>query len=51
LNFTQMKGQFLIDRDGIVRWFNIECGREGLAGLGKFPTHDELLTAARIVSE
>jgi peroxiredoxin len=51
LNFTQMKGQFLIDRDGIVRWFNIECGREGLAGLGKFPTHDELLTAARLVSE
>ena len=51
LNFTQMKGQFLIDREGVVRWFNIECGgREGLAGLGKFPTQDELLTAALAVS-
>jgi peroxiredoxin len=49
--FTQMKGQFLIDRDGIVRWANIECGKEGLSGLGKFPTHEELVTAARIVVE
>jgi peroxiredoxin len=48
--FTQMKGQFLIDRDGIVRWANIECAK-GLADFGKFPTHDELLTAARIVAE
>ena len=47
--FTQLKGQFLIDRGGVVRWSNIECGREGLSGLGKFPTHDELMTAARIV--
>src|SRR5919106_881180 len=47
--FTQMKGQFLIDRDGIVRWANIECGKEGLPGLGKFPTHDELMSAARMV--
>jgi peroxiredoxin len=51
LYFTQMKGQFLIDRDGIVRWANIECGQEGLSGFGKFPTHEELLTAARIVLE
>jgi peroxiredoxin len=48
--FTQMKGQFLIDRTGIVRWANIECGKEGLAGIGKFPTHDELMTAARSVT-
>jgi peroxiredoxin len=45
--FTQMKGQFLIDRNGIVRWVNIECGQEGLSGLGKFPTQEELLTVAR----
>jgi peroxiredoxin len=51
-NFTQMKGQFLIDRDGVVRWANIEGGgKEGLSGLGKFPTHAELLDAARIVIE
>ena len=47
--FTQLKGQFLIDRDGIVRWAHIECGTEGLAGLGKFPSHDELMSAASIV--
>ena len=47
--FTQMKGQFLIDREGIVRWTHIECEKEGLAGMGKFPSHDELLGAASIV--
>jgi peroxiredoxin len=50
-SFTQLKGQFLIDRAGIVRWANIECGKEGMAGLGKFPSADELLTAARLVSD
>ena len=45
--FPQLKGQFLIDRDGIVRWANIECATEGLAGVGKFPSGDEILTAAR----
>lgn len=49
-SFTQMKGQFLIDRDGVVRWANIEC-KEGLSGLGKFPTHHELIAAARTVTE
>ena len=44
-----MKGQFLIDRDGIVRWAHIECGKEGLSGLGKFPSHDELIEAASCV--
>ena len=48
-NFTQMKGQFLIDRQGVVRWLNIEC-QEGISGLGKFPTQDELITAALSVS-
>jgi peroxiredoxin len=46
----QLKGQFLIDRDGIVRWANVECGKEGLSGVGKFPTQDELVTAARSVA-
>lgn len=41
----QLKGQFLLDRDGIVRWANIECASEGLAGFGKFPTDAELLDA------
>jgi peroxiredoxin len=46
--FAQLSGEFLIDRRGIIRWANIECAREGPAGMGKFPTYDELLTAAQI---
>jgi peroxiredoxin len=45
--WPQLKGQFLIDRDGIVRWANVECAAEGLAGLGKFPPEQEILAAAR----
>jgi peroxiredoxin len=48
--WPQMKGQFLVDRDGIVRWAHIECGTEGLAGIGKFPSDDELLAAARTIA-
>ena len=49
LHFTQLKGQFLIGRDGVIRWANIECsGKEGFSGLGKFPSQDDLLTAARL---
>lgn len=48
--FTQMKGQFLIDLHGVVRWANIECGQEGLSGLGKFPTQEEIMIAARTVT-
>jgi peroxiredoxin len=44
--FPQLKGQFLVDRDGIVRWANVEAS-EGLEGLGKFPTDEQLLAAAR----
>jgi len=40
-------GQFLLDREGMVRWMNLESAREGLAGLGKFPSDDELLLLAR----
>lgn len=45
--YLQLSGQFLVDREGIIRWTNIECAREGLAGLGKFPTDEELLAAIR----
>src|SRR5262245_17652822 len=40
-------GQFLLDREGIVRWVNLESAHEGLAGLGKFPTDQELLSVTR----
>ena len=43
----QMIGQFLVDREGIVRWVNIEGAKEGLAGLEKFPTDEEFLDATR----
>jgi peroxiredoxin len=43
--FPQLKAQFLIDRDGIVRWANIECAK-GLGEVGKFPSDAEILAAA-----
>jgi len=33
-----------------VRWANIECGTEGIAAIGKFPTDDELLAAAERIA-
>jgi len=45
--WPQLKGQFLIDRNGIVRWANIECATEGVAGVGKFPSEAEIFAAAR----
>jgi peroxiredoxin len=45
--WPQLKGQFLIDEGGIIRWANIECATEGLAGLGKFPSAAEILAAVR----
>lgn len=44
---AQFTGQILVDRAGVVRWVNIECAREGLAGIDRFPTDDEVLAAAR----
>jgi len=41
------KALFLIDRDGIVRWADIECEQEGLAGLGKLASEEAILDAAR----
>jgi len=46
---AQMIGQFLIDREGIVRWANIEGAEAGLAGLEKFPSDEEILAAARLL--
>jgi len=46
---AQLTAQFLIDRDGIVRWTNVECERDGLDGLDRFPSDDELLAVVRAV--
>ena len=41
-------GQFLVDRDGIVRWANLELTSGGLTALGTFPSEAELLAVARL---
>ena len=46
---SQLKGQFLIDRECVVRWTSIE-GEEGLSGIGNFPTFDQIMTAAKTVT-
>ena len=42
----QLGGHFLIGRDGIVRWLQIE-GLERVGDLGKFPSNEEIVAAAR----
>ena len=44
---AQFTGQVLIDREGIVRWVNIEAANDGISGMEKFPTDEEFLAAAR----
>jgi peroxiredoxin len=48
--WPQLKAQFMIDRDGIIRWANIECATEGVAGVGKFPPEEAILGAARALA-
>jgi peroxiredoxin len=43
---TQLTGHFLVDRDGIVRWGQVEAP-DRIGDLGKFPGDDEILQAAR----
>ena len=42
----QLAGHFLIDRDGIIRWLQIE-GIERIGDLGRLPSDEEILRAAR----
>ena len=44
---VQLTGQFLIDRQGVIRWSNIETERDGIEGMDRFPSDDELLAAAK----
>lgn len=46
---AQTKGQFLLDRSGVVRWRHVECANDGIAGFGRFPSEDELLGAVRLL--
>jgi peroxiredoxin len=43
---TQLMARFLIDREGIVRWVDIEGANRGLVGIGTLATDDELFAAA-----
>jgi AhpC/TSA antioxidant enzyme len=43
---TQLGGHFLIDREGIIRWRQIEAA-ERIDDLAKFPSDEEILRAAR----
>jgi len=45
--WPQLKALYMIDREGIVRWVDIECQKEGLAGIGKMASEDAILEAAR----
>ncbi len=42
----QLGGHFLNDRDGIIRWLQLEAA-EGINDLAKFPSDEEILGAAR----
>jgi peroxiredoxin len=44
---TQLMGRVLIDREGIVQWVDIEGAGQGMAGIGKLATDDELFAAVR----
>jgi peroxiredoxin len=45
--FPLETGQFLVDREGTVRWVNLELARDGVAAMGRFPDDEELLAVAR----
>jgi hypothetical protein len=44
---AQLTGQFLIDRDGTVRYTYIEGARDGVEGFGEMASEEEVLVAAR----
>ena len=49
-NRTLGAAQFLIDRDGVVRWTRVQDVAELPAGLGNHPKEGELLAAAQALS-
>jgi hypothetical protein len=44
---AQRTAQFLVDRDGIVRWAHVECAGDDLSGVDQMPSDGEVLEAAR----
>ncbi|MBI4414052.1 MAG: hypothetical protein HY576_06735, partial [candidate division NC10 bacterium] len=46
-DFNIHAGHVLIDRAGVGRWVQIETPIDDVSRYGRFPTEDELVTAAR----
>ena len=46
-NRAHSAGQFLVDREGIVRWLSVQATDGAPNSLGNLPTDEELLAAAR----
>jgi hypothetical protein len=46
---TWLPGHFLIDQGGVIRWSHIEA-KDRMTDIGKFPSEEELLAAARTLS-
>jgi peroxiredoxin len=44
---TQLMARVLIDREGIIQWIDIEGAGQGVAGIGRLATDDELFAAVR----
>jgi hypothetical protein len=44
-------GQFLVDRDGVIRWSAVQQVTDHPAGLGNYPDEAELLAAAQGLRE
>jgi peroxiredoxin len=44
--FPTLIGQFLVDRNGIIRWVNIEGSRNGVDDMANLPADEEFLAAA-----
>jgi hypothetical protein len=47
---TQLMARFLIDRDGLVQWVDIEGAGQGMAGIGQLASDDELFAAVRALA-
>ena len=48
--WPQLKGQFLIDREGIVRWAHVERAEDYPMRVGTFPSDEQILAAAERVA-
>ena len=46
---TMLDGHFMIDRDGIVRWMNIEAPND-LSEFGEQPNLEDIVAAARAMA-